>query len=79
MYFKFDLSFYMFAITLWIGRMVKVPKKVNKDKFSEMEVVARNGAIWPVIYHIDLPDQKLTIEKMVTATTNHNARASHID
>jgi hypothetical protein len=39
MYFKFDLSFYMFAIIFWIRRIVKVENKVNKDKYFKMEWV----------------------------------------
>jgi hypothetical protein len=39
MYFKLDLSFYMFAIIFWIRWIVKVAKKVNIDKYFETEVV----------------------------------------
>jgi hypothetical protein len=39
MYFKFDLSFYIFAIILFNKLTVKVERKINSDKYCETEGV----------------------------------------
>jgi hypothetical protein len=64
MYFKLDLSFFMFAIIFWIRRMVKVSRKVNSDKYFDAKGVfclvwieVRNYPSWSMLIEISLSFQ----------------------